>query len=154
MRVSTKVKMNPARGIVRDFIESYEAEARLLEEVIEYTERSEQLAVRGDYSALCDCLLGRGERIEAIARLEEERRKLEKEFTGRIHEDVKGARERALIAHGKAILANNRLRAVLSELKAGLEEKLAAVENGKTVARAYDGVSAPSSISMFLDRDR
>ncbi len=45
--MSTKVKMNPARGIVRDFIESYEAEARLLEEVIEYTERSEQLAVRG-----------------------------------------------------------------------------------------------------------
>ena len=46
MRVSTKVKMNPARGIVRDFIESYEAEARLLEEAIN-TERSEQLAVLG-----------------------------------------------------------------------------------------------------------
>jgi len=144
---------NLAHGIIRDFVESYENEAKLLEEVIEYTKRGEELAIRGDFSALCDCLLGRGERIEAISQLEAERRQLEKEFSGRIHGDITKAREQALIAHGNAILANNRLRVLLAERKAALEDELAAVECGRTAVRAYDGVSAPSSAPMFLDRE-
>ena len=148
------MKGNLAQGIIRDFVESYKAEAKLLKEVIEYTERSEKLATEGNYAALYDCLLGRGERIEAIAQLETKRAKLEKEFAGRIHEDIKEARDQALIAHGEAILANNRLRAVLAEHKAILEEERAALENNKTAAHAYDGVNDTSSVSMFLDRER
>ncbi len=148
------MKENPALGIVRDLVESYETEARLFKEVIQYTERGEELATGGDFSALCDCLLGRGERIEAIAQLEAERRNLEKEFSGRIPEDVEEAREQALISHGKAILANNRLRSILVEHKVILEEEIAALEHSKIATRAYGEVSASSSSSMFLDRER
>ena len=148
------MKGNLAQGIIHDFVESYKAEAKLLKEVIEYTERSEKLATEGNYAALYDCLLGRGERIEAIAQLETKRTKLEKEFAGRIHEDINEARDQALIAHGEAILANNRLRTVLAEHKAIFEEKLASLEHSKTAVRAYDGASDSSAVSMFLDRER
>jgi hypothetical protein len=148
------VKDNPAQGIVRDLVESYKTEAKLLEEVIEYTERSEKIAEGGDFPALCHCLLGRGERIEAIAQLEAERRNLEKELSGRIPEDVKEAGGRALITHRKAILANNRLHALLTELKTVFEEEITALEHKKTATRAYNEVSASSSHSMFLDRER
>lgn len=148
------MKDKPAQGIVCSLVESYETEARLLEEVIDYTERSEKLAEGGDFHALCHCLLGRGERIEAIAQLEAKRRNPEKELSGRIPEDVKVARDRALIAHGKAIIANNRLRAVLAELKTVFEKEISALEHKKTATHAYNEVSASSSHSIFLDRER
>lgn len=148
------MKNNLFQGIIHDFVESYETEARLLEEVIEYTERSQKLAEEGDFPALCHCLLGRGERIEAIAQLEAVRRKMEKEFGCQTNEDVKEAREQALIAHGKAILANNRLRIALTEHKAILEKEIAALEHSKTATRAYHEINATSSPSMFLDRER
>ena len=63
---------------VQGIIETYIAEAELFDEVLQYTEHSQNLASKGEYSALRDCLLNRGERIEAIARLEEKRKELEK----------------------------------------------------------------------------
>lgn len=148
------MKKDLVQGITRDLVRSYEAEAKLLNEVTEYTERSEKLATEGNFAALCDCLLGRGERIEAIAQLEVKRAKLEKEFAGLIHGDIEEARGQALIAHGKAILANNRLRTVLADYKDIFEHELAAFEQSKPVARAYNGVSDSNSVSMFLDRER
>jgi hypothetical protein len=148
------VKDNPAQGIVCDLVESYETETKLLEEVIEYTERSQKLAEEGDFPALCHCLLGRGERIEAIAQLEVKRASLEKELSGRLPDDVKEAESRALIAHRKALLANNRLRALLAELKTVFEGDITALEQKKTATGAYNEVKASSSHSMFLDRER
>ena len=144
---------NPVEKVTRDLIESYKTEARLLEEVVDYTARSEKLATERDFAALCDCLLGRGERMEAIAQLEAERKKLEKELGGRIHEGVKKAREQALLGHGKAIRANNRIRGMLVEYKDILEEELTALRHGKITARAYDGPGDSGFTAMFLDQE-
>ncbi|MEW5866984.1 MAG: flagellar protein FliT [Bacillota bacterium] len=149
-------------------IESYNQEAELLEKVIVHMEREKALIEAGDFVALCDCLAGRGEIVDEIARLEARRRELEAESSGfglrQVRESLSSgestlevaeeARRRAVAAHRRAIKMDEELRETLKARKAELEKALTDLTQGRAANRAYNGQNGCSPPSVFLDKER
>lgn len=149
-------------------VESYNEEAELLEKVIVYMEREKALIGAGDFVALCDCLAGRGEIVDEIARLEARRRALETGSSGfgvgqareslspcgSTLEVVNEAQRRAAAVHRRAIRTDEELREMLKARKTELESALTELTQARAASRAYNGQNGYSPPSVFLDKAR
>ncbi len=155
------------------FVESYSREAELLEKVIVHMERERALLEAGDFVALCDCLAGRGEIVDEIARLEARRRELETAYSGFTARHAQGvdsqqadslreqqaraaeeAQERAAAVHRRVLKTDEGLRQMFKARRAELEKALADLAQGRAANRAYNGHRGYRSASVFLDKER
>ncbi|MDI7247613.1 MAG: flagellar export chaperone FlgN [Bacillota bacterium] len=154
-----------------EIAETYEREALLLEKAIRHMKHEMRLLEARDYAALCDSVVGRGEHIDDIAKLEARRREMEAELSGisspgraagpaaAPHEAladprVDEARRKAATMHRQALELDSELRDLARAHRTEMETKLAGLAHGRVASRAYNGHGRAKSAAVFVDKER
>ncbi len=152
-----------------EIAESYDREALLLEKVARRMKHEMELLQAGDLAGLCDSVVGRGEHIDDIARLEARRRELDAELSDDpgphdlrtiaareavTDARVEDARRKAAAAHRRALELDAELREMVRARKAEMEMKLAEIAHGRAMSHAYNGHGRTRHAPVFLDKER